>query len=105
MLVRMATHALSSQFLLPQSVGERLLIMSIIPQDAALKFLAGEGREWTSDVEIRRKYIDCFRNAEHFVELRDFCDSEIQRGTDDWAVVQGWIDGMVGCFPKKLPCA
>ena len=98
MSAKLVNHALATPNLLPASIGEALLLLSVATKPDSLQFLEGDGKKWTSDVEVRRIYIDLLRNAEKFTELRDFCEKEIREGVDDWKVVQGWIDGYIGVF-------
>jgi hypothetical protein len=98
MAVKLVNHALSSPNLLPETSSEALLVLSAAPADAALQFLQGDGKKWTSDIEGRRIYIDLLHNADKFSDLRDFCEDEIEQGADDWKVVKGWIDGYIGVF-------
>lgn len=98
MAAKLVTHALSTQNLLPENSSEALLLLSVAPADVALKFLQGDGKKWTTDIEGRRIYIDLLHNAEKFSDLRDFCEDEIEQGADDWKVVRGWIDGHIGVF-------
>ena len=98
MAAKLVNHALSSPNLLPETSSEALLLLSAAPAGAALQFLQGNGKKWTSDIEGRRIYIDLLHDAEEFSELRDFCEDEIEQGADDWKVVKGWIDGYVGVF-------
>jgi hypothetical protein len=99
---KLIDHALTAPNLLPESAGEALLFLSIAPAEKALKFLQGEGKKWTSDIEIRRFYIDLLLGAEEYVELRGFCEDQVEQGIDDWKVVKGWIDGHLNCFRSKL---
>ena len=91
-------HALATSNLLPESISEALLLLSVAPADVALQFLKCDGKKWTSDIEVRRTYIDLLRDAGSFSELRDFCEDQVGLGVDDWRVVQGWIDGYIGVF-------
>ena len=95
---KLIDHALSTISLLPETTGEALLVLSIASAESALKFLQGIGKKWTSDIEIRRTYIDLLQNANRLAELRDFCEDEIEQGADDWKIVKGWVDGYLGCF-------
>lgn len=96
MVSKLVNHALSTPSLLPERSSEALLIMSNAPPDLALKFLQGDGKQWTNDIEGRRMYIDLLQDAKKYAELRDFCQNEIDQGADDWKVVNGWVDGSVG---------
>jgi hypothetical protein len=98
MAAKLVNHALSSPNLLPETISETLLLLSVAPADIALRFLQGDGKKWTSDIEVRRTYIDLLYDAAKFKLLRDFCEDEIEQGVDDWKVVKGWIDGHVGVF-------
>lgn len=98
MAAKLVTHALSTPNILPETSSEALLLLSVAPADIALKFLQGDGKKWTTDIEGRRIYIDLLHKAEKFSDLRDFCEDEIEQGTDDWKVIRGWIDGHVGVF-------
>lgn len=98
MAAKLVTHALSTPNLLPETSSEALLLLSVAPADVALKFLQGDGKKWTTDIEGRRIYIDLVHNAEKFFDLRDFCEDEIEQGVDDWKVIRGWIDGHIGVF-------
>ena len=98
MAAKLVTHALSAPNILPETSSEALLLLSVAPADVALKFLQGDGKKWTSDIEGRRIYIDLLHNAEKFSDLRDFCQDEIDQGVDDWKVIRGWIDGHIGVF-------
>jgi hypothetical protein len=98
MAAKLVNHALSSPNLLPETISEALLLLSVAPPDVALRFLQGDGKKWTSDIEVRRTYIDLLYDATKFKLLQDFCDDEIEQGVDDWKVVKGWIDGHVGVF-------
>ena len=97
MYSKLVDHALATPNLLPESVGEALLLLSAAPVKAALTFLQGQGKKWTRDIEIRRLYIDLLRSSGRMIELRDFCEDEVEQDVDDWKVVQGWIDGSVNC--------
>lgn len=101
MITRLVNHALSTSNLLPETISEALLLLSAAPAEAALKFLQGDGKKWTSDVEVRRTYIDLLHDAERFSDLLDFCEDEIEQGVDDWKVVKGWIDGNIGVFRSE----
>jgi hypothetical protein len=104
MVTKLVNHALSTSYLLPETISETLLL-SAAPAEPALKFLQGDGKKWTSDIEVRRTYIDLLHDAEKFSDLRDFCEDEIEQGVDDWKVVKGWIDGHIGAFrsdPSQL---
>lgn len=98
MAAKLVNHALLSPNLLPETSGEALLLISVAPSEVALRFLKGDGKKWTSDIEGRRIYIDLLHDAEKFSDLRDFCEDEIAQGADDWKVVKGWIDGHLGVF-------
>jgi hypothetical protein len=98
MSIKLVNHALATPSLVPESVGEALLLLSIAPAEVALKFLQRQGKKWTSDIEIRRLYIDLLHGSNQSSQLRDFCEDEVEQGIDDWKVVKGWIDGYVGCF-------
>jgi len=98
MASKLVNYALSSPNLLPETISEALLLLSVAPADAALRFLQEDGKKWTSDIEVRRTYIDILYDAAKFGLLRDFCEDEIEQGVDDWKVVKGWIDGHVGVF-------
>jgi hypothetical protein len=93
---KLIDHALSTPNLLPQAIGEALLLVYVAPPKAALQYLQGDGKKWVSDIEIRRTYIDLLRDARNYAELRDFCEDEVQQDVDDWKVVRGWIDGYIG---------
>lgn len=95
---KLVSHALATPNLLPVSIGETLLLLSIAKDTDALQFLQGDGKKWTNDIEVRRIYIDLLRNAGRPAELRDFCQGQIDQGVDDWKIVQGWIDGHVALF-------
>ena len=98
MAAKLVNHALSSPNLLPETISETLLLLSVAPADLALRFLQAEGKRWTSDIEVRRVYIDLLCNAAKFKDLQEFCQDEIEQGVDDWKVVKGWVDGHVGVF-------
>lgn len=98
MATKLVTHCLSTPKLLPETSSEALISLSVAQDEVALKFLQGDGKKWTTDIEGRRIYIDLLHNAEKFSELRDFCEDEIEQGTDDWKVIRGWIDGHMGVF-------
>ena len=98
MAAKLVTHALSTPNRLPETSSEALILLSVAPADVALKFLQGDGKKWTTDIEGKRIYIDLLHNAEKFSDLRDFCEDEIEQGADDWKVVKGWIDGHIGVF-------
>lgn len=98
MAAKLVNHALSSPNLLPETISEALLLLSVAPADTALRFLQEDGKKWTSDIEVRRTYIGLLYEAAKFGILRDFCEDEIEQGVDDWKVVKGWIDGHVGVF-------
>ena len=98
MAAKLVNHALSLPNLLPETISEVLLLLSVAPADVALRFLQEDGKKWISDIEVRRTYIDLLYDAAKFNNLRDFCEDEIERGVDDWKVVKGWIDGHVGAF-------
>jgi hypothetical protein len=98
MATKLVNHALSTTTLLPERSSEALLILSIASPDIALKYLLGDGKRWTTDVDGRRIYIDLLHDAKKYSELRDFCQDEIEQGADDWKVVKGWVDGSIGLF-------
>jgi hypothetical protein len=98
MSAKLLTHALSTPTLHPETISEALLLLSVSNPETSLKFLQGDGMKWRSDIEVRRIYIDLLHDAGRYVELRDFCDDEVEQGVDDWKVVKGWIDGHVGCL-------
>jgi len=98
MATKLVNHALATQKLLPETAGEALLLVSVSPPDVNLRFLQNEGKKWTTDIEIRRTYIDLLRDSGKFSELREFCKAQIQPGTDDWKLVQGLIDAEIGLF-------
>jgi hypothetical protein len=105
MSTKLVNHALSTPTLLPDATGEVLLLLSAAPAGPALNFLQGDGKKWTSDIEIRRTYIDLLQGAEQYAELQGFCEDEIDQGADDWKVVKGWIDGHLGVLntdPSKM---
>jgi hypothetical protein len=98
MAAKLVNHVLSTSNLLPQTISEALLLVSVAPADVALRFLQGDGKKWTTDIEVRRTYIDLLRDGGQYLQLRDFCEDEISQCVDDWVVVRGWIDGQVGLF-------
>jgi len=98
MATKLVSHALATPNLLPETSGEALLILSIASTEVALKFLQGDGKKWTSDIEGKRIYIDTLQDSNKFSDLRDFCEDEIEQGVDDWKVVRGWIDAHVALF-------
>jgi hypothetical protein len=100
MSTKLVNHALSTPNLLPETTGEVLLLLSAAPTGPALTFLQGDGKKWTTDIEVRRIYIDLLQGAGKYSELRGFCEDEIEQGADDWKVVKGWIDGHVGAFQQ-----
>ena len=101
-MTKLIDHALSTPSLLPESIGEALLLVSVAPPDSALRFLLGDGKKWTTDIEIRRTYIDLLCDSENYVALRNFCEDEFEQGVDDWKIVKGWIDGYIGlCHSNK----
>jgi hypothetical protein len=98
MSAKLLNHALATPSLLPESISEALLLLSIGSPDVSLRFLQSDGMKWKSDIEVRRIYIDLLHDSGRFRDLRDFCDDEVEQGVDDWKVVKGWIDGHVGCL-------
>jgi hypothetical protein len=96
MAAKLVNHALSTADLIPQTISETLLLLSVMPAEMALQFLQGDGKKWTRDIEVRRSYVDLLHNAEKLSQLRDFCEDGIEQGVDDWKVVKGWINGIVG---------
>jgi hypothetical protein len=102
MATKLVIHALSTPNLLPEKSSEALLILSIAPPELALKFLSGDGKRWTSDIEGRRIYIDLLHDAKKYDQLRSFCQDEIVEGVDDWKVVKGWVDGHIGLIQAGI---
>jgi hypothetical protein len=98
MAAKLVNYAISSPNLLPETISEALLLFSVAPADVALRYLQSDGKRWTSDIEVRRTYIDLLHQAAEFTDLREFCEHAIEHGIDDWKVVKGWIDGHVGIF-------
>lgn len=98
MSTKLVNHALSTPSLLPETTGEALLVLSVAPASPALSLLQGDGKKWTSDIEVRRMYIDLLHEAGRHSELQGFCEDEIDQGADDWKAVKGWIDGHLGIF-------
>lgn len=96
MSTKLINHALSTPNLLPGTIGEALLLLSAAPAGPALDFLQGDGKRWTSDIEVRRTYIDLLQGSGLYPELKGFCEDEVDQGADDWKVVKGWTDGHLG---------
>jgi len=96
MATKLVNHALLTPTLLPERTSEALLLLSIASPDIALQFLQGDGKQWTTDIEGLRIYIDLLHNAKKYSDLRDVCQYEIDQGADDWKVVKGWVDGSIG---------
>jgi len=95
---KLVSHALVTPNLLPVSIGETLLLLSVANDSDALRFLQGDGKKWANDIEVRRIYTDLLRNTGKPAALRDFCQGQIDQGVDDWRIVKGWIDGHVALF-------
>jgi hypothetical protein len=95
---KLLAHAIATPNLRPDTISETLLLLSVGPSEISLKFLQGDGQKWTTDVEVRRIYIDLLHDVGRYVELRDFCNDQVEKGADDWKVVKGWIDGHIGAL-------
>lgn len=102
MATKLVNHVLSTPKILPETTGEVLLLLSAAPPGPALNFLQGDGKRWTSDIEVRRIYIDLLQDAGKYDELKGFCEDEVDQGADDWKVVKGWVDAHIG-FSNSNP--
>jgi len=96
MASKLVDHALSSPNLSPQSITEALLLLSVAPDEVAIRFLQQSGKKWAEDIEVRRIYIDLLEKAQKYTDLRDFSQNQLDQGVDDWKVVTGVINAWLG---------